>query len=178
MHVLYMWWHCTMCDLCVYDVTNSYGISARRLLQGSDSKNSHVVYGQDVEIFASRASCLSQPTTGSSKVGEASFVCTVSLSSYSLTSPVCFTITSVCVHVWLLCPRMVENQPDYWRICSSQLLHGRPGVRFHVGGGGQPTDVSTWQSSSEVKRYTINDISYVPFDIRIANCHARAAYRK
>jgi len=39
-----------------------------RLLQGSDSKNSHVVYGQDVEIFASRASCISQPTTGSSKV--------------------------------------------------------------------------------------------------------------
>ena len=38
------------------------------LLQGSDTKNSHVVYGQDVEIFASRASCVSQPTTGSSKV--------------------------------------------------------------------------------------------------------------
>ena len=43
-------------------------VPADRLLQGSDTKNSHVVYGQDVEIFASRASCTSQPTTGSSKV--------------------------------------------------------------------------------------------------------------
>jgi len=52
----------------LYSVCSAWFI-AYRLLQGSDTKNSHVVYGQDVEIFASRASCISQPTTGSSKVG-------------------------------------------------------------------------------------------------------------
>jgi len=30
--------------------------------------------------------------------------------------------------------------------------------------------------SSDVKRYTINDISFVQIDIRILNCHS--AYRK
>ena len=40
-----------------------------RLLQGTDVKNTHAVYGRDVELMASKGSGINQPgTTGSSKV--------------------------------------------------------------------------------------------------------------